>query len=434
MSNRLNIKLKKKYITIRKTYGYRLYVNSSTNKTLNNLLDICCWLYNLALSLKEVTFKVTGKSPTAYEIQRNLKHIEQLNPLLQDIYSHVKQTVLARVDHAYSLFFKGLKDGRKVGKPKFKYNSTYNSFTYKEAGSGFWLLDFDKNGNKSNGNWKWLKIALANRKYLWLKVKYHRDIEGKVKTCTIKRNNLGQWFVSFSVEQRIRVQEVDKSKSIGIDLGTKNLITTSINEIVANPLNLESLKERTIKIKEVQQELQKVRDLIKKVKSFKTKNKEERSNIKKKLKKLYRIYNSRLRCLRKCWLKYSNFKKDYLFKEANRLSEKYDILCIEDFKPKKLTEKDSGTVKFLRKRLRQASCTMFKNMLVAKINMLGKKTILVPPFNTTKQCSKCLKLKSMKLEDRTFSCKCGNVLDRDHNAAINIERKGLKKLGLNKVS
>jgi len=76
--------------------------------------------------------------------------------------------------------------------------------------------------------------------------------------------------------------------------------------------------------------------------------------------------------------------------------------------------------------LRQASCTSFKNVLFSKALINGNIPVLVPPENTTKTCSGCGSLKMMKLEDRIYECKkCKLVLDRDYNAAINIEKLGL---------
>jgi putative transposase len=57
----------------------------------------------------------------------------------------------------------------------------------------------------------------------------------------------------------------------------------------------------------------------------------------------------------------------------------------------------------------------------------GKEIVVIDRwFPSTKKCSACGQLKIMKLSDRTYNCDCGLVLDRDHNAAINIQNEGLR--------
>ena len=402
---------------IKKSYKFRAYCNKTTEKTLDSILECCRWEYNLALSLKEITYNLSKENLFKNDLLKSIKDFTTINPFLGKVYSHVRQNVINRLDHNYSLFFKGVKEGRKVGKPRFIPFEKYCSFTYQDPKCGFKLSKRDKTGKKVSGNWRWLKLSLADRQYLYLKVKKHRAVKGKLKTLTVKKNSLNEWYIIVVTDHTVTIK--DKSTSIGIDLGIKDLATTSKNTVVENPLNSKNPRfiefEKTFdRIVDCQRQLQLANDELKKAKTKLDKS------------KWYKIKLSRLRSLRLAWKRYNFLKSNFLHQEARYLVNESNVICIEDFKPKKLSEKAFTKKKSLRKRLRQASCTSFKNVLFSKALINGNIPVLVPPENTTKTCSGCGSLKMMKLEDRIYECKkCKLVLDRDYNAAINIEKLGL---------
>jgi len=405
---------------IKKSYKFRAYCNKTTEKTLEEVLECCRWEYNLALSLKEITYNLSKGSLHKYSIINNINHFTALNPFLGKVYAQVRQEVISRLDHNYNLFFKGVKDGRKVGKPRFIPFGKYCSFTYQDPRRGFKLSKRDKNGKKASGNWRWVKLSLADRQYLYIKVKKHRAVKGKLKTLTVKKNSIGEWYVIVVTDHTVTIK--DKTTPIGIDLGIKDLATTSKNTVVENPLNFKNPRfiefEKTFdRIVDCQRQLQLANDKLKKAKTKIEKD------------KWYKIKLSRLRSLRLAWKRYNFLKSNFLHQEARTIVNENNVICIEDFKPKKLSEKEITKKKSLRKRLRQASCTSFKTILFSKALINGNIPVLVPPFNTTKTCSGCGSLKMMKLEDRIYECKkCKLVLDRDYNAALNIEKLGLELL------
>ena len=412
---------------VKKSYKFRAYCNKTTEKTLEEVLECCRWEYNLALSLKEITYNLSKESLHKYSIINNINHFTALNPFLGKVYSQVRQEVISRLDHNYSLFFKGVKEGRKVGKPRFIPYGQYCSFTYQDPKRGFKLSKRDKTGKKAIGNWRWLKLSLADKQYIYLKIKKHRAVKGKLKTLTVKKNSLGEWYIIVVTDHIVDVKP--KTSSIGIDLGIKDLATTSKNTVVENPLNSKNPSfiefEKTFdRIVDCQRSLQIANDKLKKAHNIKDKKEKKLE-----LEKWYRIKKYRLKSLRLAWKIYNNLKHEYMHQEARSIVNESNVICIEDFKPKKLSEKNFTKKKSLRKRLRQASCTSFKTVLFSKALINGNIPVLVPPFNTTKTCSDCGSLKMMKLEDRIYECKkCKLIIDRDYNAAINIEKLGLELL------
>jgi len=107
-----------------------------------------------------------------------MKHIAKLRKRIkywQQVGSQACQEICQRIDKAYKLFFKQFKRGTRP--PSFKKTRKYKSFTLKQAGYKF-----------LSGN----KIRIGNRVYKFSK---SREIKGKIKTLTVKRNNLGELFI-----------------------------------------------------------------------------------------------------------------------------------------------------------------------------------------------------------------------------------------------
>jgi putative transposase len=94
---------------------------------------------------------------------------------------------------------------------------------------------------------------------------------------------------------------------------------------------------------------------------------------------------------------------------------------IEDLNVKKMIQEGS-----LSKSIQDAAWASFVNILLFKAEKAGKEVVLIDPKNTSQACSSCGALPKIKktLKDRQHSCDCGLVLDRDHNAALNILNKG----------
>ena len=124
----------------------------------------------------------------------------------KEVHSQVLQNTLKRVEQSFQNFFNG------AGYPRFQGRNRYNSFTY--PGSGLKL-------NLNEG--KLILSKIGN-----IKILLHREIEGKIKTCTIKRD-VDQWYVTFSCLID-NPGPVEIKTKIGIDVGLKSLITLSNGE------------------------------------------------------------------------------------------------------------------------------------------------------------------------------------------------------------
>jgi len=355
-----------------KTYKYRLYPTKKQVQKLELTLDTCRILYNSCLLDRKNTYEETGEGLTKYNQQVILKNDKVKLLFLKEIHSQVLQDVLLRVDKAYKSFFRRVKQKKgKAGYPRFKVMNRYDSITYPQ--SGFEIED------------KKLKLSKIGS----IKIKLHRNIKGTIKTCTIKKE-LDRWYACFSVEYQPE-KRIVPNKSIGIDVGLANFATLSNGEVIANP---KYLRKSEKKLKQKQRELSK-----------KVKGSNNRKKVKFVLAKLHR--------------KIRNQRRDFHHQESRKLVNRFGFIAVEDLQIKNMVKNHR-----LAKSISDAGWGQFLTMLDYKAEEAGGRVEKEGPYYTSQECSRCGECVKKTLADRTHDCPfCGLVLDRDHNAAINIINK-----------
>jgi putative transposase len=362
-----------------KTFKFRIYPTSKQKKSLQSYLDGCRWVYNKTLEVCKKSWEEEKKSLGLYDTQKFIPEWRKTKPELKDIHIHCLRNAQDRLDKAFKSFFRRIKSGDKPGYPRFQGYDRYNSFTFTQ--DGFKLVD-----NK-------LKMSKIGS----VRIKQHRPTEGKIKTLTIGRDSTGKWYACFSCEvENIKLPIIDKS--IGIDVGLINFATFSDGEKVDNP---RFFKESEDKLTKCQRKLSK-----EKKGSFK------RNKLKKIVAKIHsKIVNKRI---------------DFAHKLSRRIVNENQIIVFEKLNIEQMKDK---SFKGIRKSIGNVAWNQFMNMTVYKAEYAGRKVIFINPRNTSKKCSSCSQIVDKDLSVRIHSCPhCGLVLDRDHNAAINILRLGMESL------
>ena len=287
------------------------------------------------------------------------------------------QQSLSDLDTAFQNFFRGLKQKAKIGYPRFKCKGVRDSFRYPQ---GVKVLNS--------------KVFLP--KIGWIKFRESRKIEGIIKQTTIVKEG-DNWYVSFALEiEKDEIKpKININKVVGIDLGVKKFATMAIgndNRLVTeeNP-------------KFLNKSLKKLRFLSRKL-SKKRKGSRNRYKARKDLSKFH--------------AKLKNMRLDFFYKLSLEIVKSHDIIGIEKMNIKNMFQ----GVKILSRAISDAGWGMFLNCLKNKALEYGKTLHEVSSLlSSTKKCSKCGIKKHMALSDRVYVCKCGNILDRDLNAAINIK-------------
>jgi putative transposase len=358
---------------MRKTYQFRIYPSRKQEVVLNRTLTTCRHLYNDSLAERKRKAELNELERTFGIIQWGepewIEYEDQQNalPLMKtsyqkEVFSQVLQNVLKRVDRSFQNFFRGF------GYPRFQGRNRYNSFTYPQK--GFELKDG-----------KLILSKIGN-----IKIIQHREIEGKIKTCTIKKD-IDQWYVSFSCEiDEPALAEI--KTEIGIDVGLSSLITLSNGEKIEPP---KFLRESEDKLTHEQKRLSRKR--------LRSKNRKQQAII---VAKVHR----RIR----------NQRKDFAHKLSRELVDTYDRIVFEDLQIKNMVQNHH-----LAKSISDAGWYQLMNLTEYKAAYAGKFVEFVNPAGTSQICSSCGNSVQKELSVRVHSCPfCGLVLDRDHNAAINI--------------
>jgi putative transposase len=232
-----------------------------------------------------------------------------------------------------------------------------------------------------------------------VKIFKHRELQGQIKTVTIRRSPTGKWFACFSCKIESPKPLPSIEKIAGIDMGLTSFATLSTGEKIENP---RFFRKAERDIAKAQRKLSKC-----------SKGTPARKRAKYALGHIYE--------------KISNRRQNFAHKTANKLIKEFQIIILEKLNIIKMTE---NGFKGINKSIQDASWKQFIDILSFKAECAGRKVIFVDPRNTSKMCSRCGQIVEKNLSERVHSCTCGCVMDRDHNASLNILRLGTQSLAI----
>ena len=368
---------------MRKSFQFRLNPTHHQSTLLNQTLETCRWVYNETLATRKYAWEQEQKSVSLYDTNKFLTSWKKDKPELSQVYSQVLQNVQERVDLAFKGFFRRVKLGEKPGYPRFRGYGWYDSFTFKQY--GFTLAD--------NG--------LLLSKIGAMKIIQHRAIEGKIKTLTIRRNRVGNWYACFSCEVE-PTQLPTSEKGVGVDVGLESFATLSTGEKIKNP-------------------------------SFFRQDENELAKVQRKLSKAEKgtpEWAKRRKAVCHIHQRIANRRKDFAHKLSRQWVNAYGIIALERLSGKGMLQNH-----YLAKSISDAAWNQLSLFTQYKAENAGRECVLVDPRNTSKKCSRCGTLVEKNLSVRVHDCPvCGLKIDRDENAAINILALGLESLGVNRRS
>lgn len=365
-----------------KTYKFKLY-NSKKNKKLQYQIWVACKVYNHCIALHRRYWHLYHKYLNKFKLQKYLVRIKKTPKYQywQDIPSHAIQDITERIDKGYKLFWRNLKHKKKTAPPKFKSWRKYRSFSYDMVGKSI-----------IEGN----SIRIAKNKYKFFK---SREVEGKVKMLTVKRDACGDFYVYLDCETPEAKVEFRLGKSIGFDFGFKGKMLVAPN------------KEDDIVAPSFFKKKQKA--IAKANRSLSTKR--LRSNNRRKAQlTLARLHR-----------KVTNQRKAYHWQLARKLCQKYAVICLEDLSIERM-QRGHG------KKVGDYGFGNFLRILEYVAPQFGTRVVKVDRFYPSSQlCYEC-GYQNPEVKDlsvREWDCpSCGHHCDRDRNAAQNILGEGLRIL------
>jgi len=312
-------------------YKFRLYPSKKTEELLNRHMALCRWLYNRLL--EELSRgRVEGRKITQLETQALIVKLKEEHPELKGAYSKVLQMVNHQLWLNISALAGLKRNGRKVGRLRFKGSGWFKTLNYNQ--SGFKL---------ENG-----KLVLS--KVGEIPVKLHRKIVGEVKGVIVKRERSGKWYAIFQVEDE-PAPLPRTGRAIGIDMGIKHFLTDTKGRQIENP----RFYERTLQIRIRQKQL--------------SKKQKGSANGEKAKVRLARAHE-----------KLVNQRDDFLHKLSRFYVRGYDAIAVEDLNIAGMVRNRNLAGKIL-----DASWGKFLQMLSYKAERAGRVVVRINPRGTSRE-------------------------------------------------
>ena len=366
--------------TIQTTYRYRLDPTAAQTKLLYQFAGARRFVWNWALNRKQETYRTTGKAPGFNDLCVELTGLKQERDTawLREMESQSLQQALRDLERAFQHFFRCVKHGdKKKGYPTFKskHRDTPRFRIPQRVQMGDSFVSVPKIGN--------------------IQAIVHRPLIGTTKGATFKREACGHWYVSIVTEQQIAPRTNRPVRThVGIDLGLKSLGVLSSGPTIDNP---RWYRTQARKLRRAQQAFNRA--------------KTGSANRTKARIRVARLHQ-----------KTRNQRNDFLHKLSTKLVRHFDLISIEDLNVNGLAKTK------LAKSVLDAGWGLFRSMLTYKADRADTHLILIGRFfPSSKTCSICGRVNhALTRTDRIWTCPCGMTLDRDLNAAINIDREGFR--------
>ena len=304
---------------------------------------------------------------------------------MKEVDSLALANVQLHLEKAYKNFFRE----PRIGFPRFKSkHHSRNSYTT----------------NLVNGNILVESKRIRLPKLKWIAMKKHREPaeDFRLKSVTVSMEPSGKYFASllyegYSCENQAAEPYYSTAKILGIDYAMQGMAVFS----------------EKIETEEA---------------GFFRKNEKRLAREQRKLSRCVRgshNYELQKKKVARCHEKIRNQRRDYLHKLSRKIADNYDAVAVEDIDMKAM-----GQHLHFGKSVQDNGYGMFREMLDYKLAWKGKKMVKVDRFfPSSKKCCKCGRIKKeLKLSERVYRCACGNEMDRDRNAAINIREEARRML------
>lgn len=353
--------------------------------------------YNWALAREKENYEKGGRFIPDTELRKEFTRLRNSDEYawLLNVSNNVTKQAIKDACSAYKNFFKGLQryprfKAKKKSMPKFYQDNI--KIQFRDTHVKFEGFSFSRKANKQKLNW--VKLAEHGR----------IPTDAKYRNPRVSFDGLN-WWISVCVEFP-DCRDRSNHDGIGIDLGIKDLAICSDGNTYKNINKSQTVKKLEKCKRRLQRSVSRKYEHNKKGGSYCKTN-----NIVKKEKLLLKV-NHRL----------ANIRKDYLNQTTSEIvNRKPRFICIEDLNV-------SGMIKnrHLSKAVQNQGFFEFRKQLEYKCNDRGIQLIVADrSYPSSKRCSCCGKIKKdLRLSDRTYKCECGNVIDRDFQASLNIKAYG----------
>ena len=340
---------------------------------------------------------------------KDYKELRAEHEFLKDSYSWALQHVLYVFKQTNKINRSKRSKGQKVGLVKFRSKKSHSDY--------FYINNIKLSYDLASKAKSYVYIPkIGNVKFLCKNIK-SEFLNGKIKTCTVKRTKTGVYKISLLVEVNKVYEERVDNKHIGLDFSLRDFFVDSFGA----------------KAPEFSTKRSKMESLQKKIDSLNTSISEMRNKSKKKRKTSVKMYRKTIK-RNKLYERVHNVQVDYINKLSRDLCKHNELIVLENLNLQEMSERTSYSDPETStkggnhgKSVSLLQWSYFLKKLEENSEKFGNIIVLADKFFPSSQiCSKCGERHSeMKdVRTRTLKCKCGNIIDRDYNSAINLLKFG----------
>nr|DAL62631.1 MAG TPA_asm: endonuclease [Caudoviricetes sp.] len=380
-----------------KTIRVMLIPNNKQETKLFRYANTARFAYNWALGREKENYKNGGKFLSDGELRKEFTQLKKADKYswLNEISNNVTKQAIKDACNAYKRFFTGYSKfpkfkSRKHFIPSFYQDNVKIQFTESHVKVEGFTTSKRKNKQKLN----WIRLAENNR----------IPTNCKYTNPRIKYDGLN-WYLTVGVEYEDSTA-IPSNEGIGIDLGIKDLAICSDGNKYKNINKTQKVKKLEKQKRRLQRSISRSYEKNKKGESYYKTN-----NVIKKEKFLLKL-NHRL----------TNIRHDYLHKTTSEIIKREpSFIVLEDLNVSGMMKN-----KHLSKAVQQQGFYEFRRQIEYKSAWNNIPAIMADRFfPSSKLCSCCGNIKKdLKLSDRIYKCECGNIIDRDFQAALNLKRYG----------
>jgi len=373
---------------VNKAYKYRLYPNAEQATLINKTFGCVRFVYNKMLTDRISVYEQYRDNKEELKRQKYKRpaDFKEEYPWLKEVDSLALANAQLNLQRAYANFFRD----KTVGFPKFKSKRRSNkTYTTNNQNGTIRLIDGQT-------------IRLPKLKDV--KIKLHRPLpeDAVIKSATISCTSTNKYYLSILVEYGAEITPVEPTMGtvLGLDYSSGSLYVDSNGESAEYP---RFYRKAESKLKKEQRKL--------------SRRKEGGSNWKKQRQRVAKLHE-----------KTANQRKDFLHHMSRQIANAYDAVGVEDINMRSMAQCLN-----LAKSTNDNGFGMLRNFLDYKLTEQGKQLVVMDKwYPSSKTCFPCKNINhDLKLSDRTWTCpKCGAVLERDPNAACNIQYEACRLLGL----
>ena len=380
-----------------RTIRVMLIPNNKQKTKLFQYANTARFAYNWALGREKENYKNGGKFISDKDLRKEFTQLKKTNEYswLNEISNNVTKQAIKDACDAYKKFFEGYSKFPKFKSKKYSVPSFYqDNVKIKFTNTYVKIEGFATSKKKNKQKLNWVRLAEHNR----------IPTDCKYTNPRIKYDGLN-WYITVGIEYK-DYTTLPSNDGIGIDLGIKDLAICSDGNLYKNINKTQKVKKSEKQKRRLQRSISRSYEKNKKGDSYcKTKN------VIKKEKLLLKL-NRRL----------TNICHNYLHKVTSEIVKREpSFIVLEDLNV-------SGIMKnrHLSKAVQQQKLYKFRRQIEYKAKWNNISVIIADRyFPSSKLCNCCGAIKKdLKLSDRIYKCECGNEINRDYQASLNLKQYG----------